>query len=280
MREGFFETLPGKTIGADLTGTLNAAAAGATAIVGNVTNFDPEVSANDILTFLDSAGARQFVTVLSRTDDTNLTLSQPLPTAISGATTFAIATVNSPYFIVRDAVHTQYPFADPVLGRIAGGLTAGYRMASPSASAALIDSITSNEGITINSIYVRNPYQHTWADTALQVVLFQVDDGNGNATPITQLGVNGRVFIPIENGEIQTKIYVPPLTTSSNLRWGLGASILNSYQNQNDDAAVSGDFQDQNIALMSNVNVPAAMDGQMLNLIVGCRFTYGFDITG
>lgn len=275
MKEGFFETNPAMTIGSDLTGDLNALAAGVTAVVGNGTNFDPEVVAGDILSFIDTAGEQQFYTVETVTDDTNIVLAQPTRSASSAAILFQVSTPNTNYIIVRDSQNLKFPLADPVLGRIGGGSSAGYRMNAPDLDGAvLIDSIDPNEGIRINTIYLRNPFQHTWADRSFMLTWFQVNDGTSAQTVVTQLGVNGLTFQPMENIEIPVNIYIPPLS----VRWGLAVQISNSYTDQNEQPV--SNLIDQLQARMSNVNVPASMDGMLLPIVIGCRFTYGLTITG
>lgn len=273
-KEGFFETNPAMTIGANLTGTLDALAAGVTAVVGALTDFDPEVVVGNILSFLDTAGERQFYTVKTVTDDNNIVLSQPTRSVSPILTDFQIATQNTNYLIVRDAQNPTFPLADPILGKIGAGSAAGYRMNAPSISGAnLIDSIDPNEGIRINTLYIRNPFQHTWADRSFMLTWFRVVNAGGAQSVITQLGVNGLTFQPMENVEVPVNIYVPPLST----RWGLAVQISNSYNNQNSSHADI--VVDQLQARMSNVNVPASMDGMLLPIVIGCRFTYGLTIT-
>jgi len=278
-REGFFETNPAMFIvpSSVLTGTLNAIAKGDTAIVGTGTLFTSELSVDDIITFVDTAGERQFYTVKTITDDLNLTLSQAARTASAITTSFTTGAPRSNYFIVRDNQNLTYPLGDPVLGRIGSGLSGGYRMNAPSINGIVFtDSININEGITIKTIYIRNPYQHTWGDRSFQVSMYQVDDGGGGETLIQELGVNGFFFIPNENTEIDVNIYIPPLTTATS-GWGLSALISNSKTDQNESLSETVDSIE---ARVSNVSVPSEMDGLLLPLVIGCRFTYGFNITG
>ncbi len=275
MKEGFFETNPAMTIGSNLTGTLNALAIGATALVGTGTLFTSELSVNDIIALIDTAGEQQFYTVKTITDNTNAVLAQPTRTASSAGIDFQIATPNTNYFIVRDSQNLKFPLADPILGRIGGGSLAGYRMNAPSiGGVVLVDSIDPNEGIRINTIYIRNPFQHTWADRSFMLTWFQVNDGTDAQTVIQELGVNGVTFQPMENIEIPVNIYIPPLS----VRWGLAVQISNSYLHQNEQPV--SNIIDQLQARMSNVSVPSEMDGMLLPVVVGCRFTYGLSITG
>jgi len=273
-REGFFETNPAPTIGADVTSLLNAIAVGATAIVGAGGNFVNEFAVGDILTFVDTAGERQYYTISLITDGTNLTIAQAARSISGVGTAVGIATFNTNYVVVRNALNLTYPLADPVLGQIGGGLTSGHRMNAPSLTGgAFIDSISPNEGINLKTLYIRNPYQHTWGQTSFMVSLFKVSDTSGAHILITQFGVNGTAFIPMENTETSIDVYIPPLTTG---RWGLAALISNSNLTQNTIQSVAVD----NIqARLSNINVPVSMDGLILPIVIGVRFTYGLTIT-
>lgn len=277
-REGFFETNPSMDLTASLlTGTLDAIVAGDTSIDGTGTAFDTQLAVGNIITIVDTAGERQFYTIKTITSAILMVLSQAARTASAIATTFKIATQKTNYFIVRDDQNLTYPLGDPVLGRIGSGLSSGYRMNAPSINGTVfLDSININEGITIKTIYIRNPYQHTWSDRSFQVSMYQVDDGGGNETLITELGVNGFFFVPNENTEIDVNIYIPPLVTATS-GWGLSALISNSKLTQNETLT---DIVDSIEARVSNVSVPAEMNGLLLPLVIGCRFTYGFNITG
>lgn len=277
MREGFFETRGAFSIGADLDGTLDAAAVGATTINGTATTFQTDFDDGDILTFVDSAGERQFYSIDGEPGaQTTLTLAQGLRTALAGGESFQLATPNSPYFVVRDEQNLTYPLQDPVLGRIGGGVSSGYRLTAPSITATLIDSISPNEGIRINSIYVRNPFQFTGGSSHYDVIFFQVNDTSGAESAITELGVNGRIYSVIENTETPVDIYIPPLSSDDDDRWGISAGIVNSKDFQNESQSV---LLDSLNARISNVNAPSSMDGLMLPLIIGIRFTYGITIT-
>lgn len=279
-REGFFETLASPTISQQPTsGTLNAMSIGDLTITGSGTNFDPQLTAGDLITFLDTKGERQFYTIKSITNDTTLTLNQPIRSdAPALNNSYAASVIQSPSFVVRDALNTAYPLGDPLFGFAASNFD-GYRMAAPDSGAIFPrDAINNNEGITIKTIYARNPYQHTWADKGLMLIFRQVvDGGTGTATIINELGVNGELYLPGENTEIPVNIYIPPFQTAidEGRPWGLMVNVENSLLTQDQ---VPTDQAGSLIARMSNVSVPSEMDGLLLPVVIGVRFTYGMTI--
>lgn len=280
MKEGFFETFATPTIDqTPVTGSLDAMVVGDTTITGIATNFDPEFTAGELITFIDAAGERQFYTIASITNDTSMVINQPIRTVSNIANTdFNASVIQTPSFVVRDALNLTYPLGDPIFGF---NSTAGFRMSAPDNSGVSArDAIDNDEGITIKTIYVRNPFQHTWADKGVMLIFRQiVNGGTLTETVITQLGVNGEVYIPGENIEIPVNIYIPPFVTAQieSLKWGLTVNVQNAKSTQNQSPTEQAESL---LARMSNVSVPTEMDGLLLPLVIGVRFTYGLTITG
>lgn len=280
QREGFFETVASPTISQQpVTGELDAMAIGDLTISGTGTNFDPQFTAGDLITFLDTAGERQFYTIKTIDSDILMTLNQPIRTVAPASNfDFTASVIQSPSFVVRDAVNKTFPLGDPLFGFAASNFD-GYRLGSPdSAGLNPRDAINNNEGITIKTIYVRNPYQHTWADKGMMLIFRQIVEGGTGTTDIIQeLGINGEVYLPSENTEIPVDIYIPPydVAISEGQRWGLMVNVENSLLTQDQ---VPTDQADSVLARMSNVSVPSEMDGLILPMVIGIRFTYGFTI--
>jgi len=278
MIESIIETQAQPVIGANLTGTLDAIASGATAVAGTGTNFDPEVSPGDILTFLDTAGARKYYTVDTVTDDTNIVLSQPTNSASSGGITYGIATMQSPYIVGGDAVAlspNELAIYCPVFGFI---MTSTNPL---SLAPGIIDRFFSfNEGALMKSIYVRLPYQYTQTNRNLTLRFFYTDPAGANILLIDEIGSEGKLPIPIENIETPLNIYIPPAPESltSSVNWGILAEISGCGLNQDDPTGGANFGSIQAQPMLSDVDAPPTLDGEIMPIIIGLRVLHATNL--
>jgi len=254
-------------------GTINALAAGNTAVVGTGTNFttagpsSTSLAANDILEITDATTGRViYVTVASVTDATNLTLVENTVRDIAALSTWKKLDGGSPYFISGDS-------------KTSGELPTKYRVYQDGNTSLKGQNSTSplyingDEGVLVKSIYVRMPYQYTLADTFLGVnFAYSSKTSPGTTNNIPQIGVNGFVNINIENTEIPVNAYVPPydVLSSGIGLWNFKISIYNATVGQNTALATPED-----LPMVSGINVPASLAQEMLPIVIGVRILHG-----
>lgn len=267
--ETIIETAARPTIGSNLTGTLDAIVAGATAVVGTLTNFDPEVSVGDILTFLDTAGARRYYTVKTVTDDTNIVLTNPVATASSGGINFQIATPKSPYIIGDDQSDTfaVAPNELPIYNDVFGNSLVAVNPFNPGTTE--LKFISVDEGALIKSIYVRYPYQYTGSARNLSLRMFQTNSSGSSTLIISQFGSSGLFPLPIENIEVPVNIYIPPFNPNGGENWSIDAEVFGAPQNQ--ETAGAGFGSVDLMATLSSVDDPDALDNEFMPVIIGMR---------
>ena len=274
-KEALLETQAAPSIGANLTGTLNALAVGTNAIVGAGTNFDPEITVGDIISFLDTAGTRRYYTIATRTDDTNLVTSQAITTVSGAGINFQVASMNSPYIIGGD-VNAVNPNQLPIYGNANFNLMAANPL---NAALATVEQwIDENEGVKLNSMYMRLPYQYTMSSSQIMYQLVYRDRTGASFVAVPEVGITGGFNITIENQEMpMDNIYIPPYSVAiaNENRYGFRTTVPGSRTNQTDiGPAIIGSEP-----TISAVNAPSALDGELMPIVFGLKFRHGIAIT-
>jgi hypothetical protein len=264
-----------------LTGNITGVA-GASAIVGVGTLFTTELQTGDIIGVLDDAGNIQYYTIDTITDNLNAAIVGTFRTNI---------TANAPsrmwlecgYFIQND------PKTSAIIGK--DRVYANEQLVGPSRSIVkgiLISAnnyqlFDSNEGILIKSIYVRLPYQYTFADQGIKVTFYYVDNLLGTRTVIQNIGENGVFYFPIENTEIPVNTYIPsPQSLGTPIypgesRWALAAEISGAVNQDSSFTVAPGN--DTDLTWVSSLNAPSEMDGTLLPIVIGARVLYGLNMS-
>ena len=141
-------------------------------------------------------------------------------TASGGAgNVMAVVQMNSPFFqptttFSRTRTHTV-PGASSVNEHLLKAPAGVYR-------------INSNEGVILKSIYVRLPYQFTFADTQVPIQLtYRLSGAVGAGNQVLQFGESGVIYVPVENIEIPLSVYIPPVGATGQ-RWELLVELRNA----------------------------------------------------
>ena len=257
---------------APLTGTLSITI-GAKALTGVGTSFLTQISSFGLprsIAILGDTGQLRYMTVVAVADNTNATVEDnALETSAAKAGFFM--TNNAPFFIVsdpksqsgmpRNRIYNQGVNGDLDLKAVDGAFTINF-----------------NEGILIKSIYVRLPYQFTFADTNIGLKL-QAGVGAAQVN-LPSVGTNGSIFVSLENLEADVNAYVPPpeSAVSGSTRWTLEGSFTKGIA---DPSVAPVNFDDE-VPAVSNLSVPTVIPddlvGAYLPVIIGVRIIHGFPL--
>lgn len=263
MFESILET-KWNTFGTNRTGTITTAVA-STALVGVGTTFTTTLTAGDVISYVDDAGVLRNMTILSVTDNTNAVLATGAP-SVAGGVVFQIVTRRTPSFIVDDPNSEGLP-----RNRIYKTATNAEMTSDDQGT----EHFSFNNGILIKSMYLRLPYQFTLGDNRV-VVEFESLTLNGNVTQaLTELGSFGEIHVPIENIEVPLNSYIPvpdDAVDNSDV-WSIRANVKNVV-GSDINAAVSDHGEGD--AVVSNINVPSILTGQLLPIIIGLRVVHAY----
>lgn len=283
IREQLLETLSPLVLGANLSGTISAAAGGVAVVGAGGSDFVNELSPGDIISVIDNTGKRIYKTVDNIGGAAALNVCDNFTNAVAAGSNYQKPVISSPYFFASDATATQYPNKVPVYMPPPHPTNANVgKMLPPNALRAAIPTywISQNEGILIKSVYLRLPYQYTMADGPISISFFYYDERGLSNARITNLGNNGAIFAQVENIEIPVNTYVPPwtLAVNNNVRWGIAAFIEGATDSQDDYGSMLQPNM-QGGPYVSIVDAPAALAGELLTLAVGMRITHGYALT-
>lgn len=273
--EALVETLAPPVLGANLTGTISAAAAGV-AVVGVGTLFVAEVAVGDVISAIDANGERIYKTVITVTDDLNIVVFDNFVAAVAALSAVKNVTIHSPYFMGNDT-RAEYPNKIPIY---MPALTNYLRAPIPVRLTTPVYWIDESEGITVKTVYIRMPYQYTLADNPIDLSFFYTDETGVVNTLIPELGVNGEIFTQIENTEIPINQFVPPyaVAIANANRWSIYAAIQGAATSQATYAALT-EANQQGGPYVSNINAPVELNGDLLSIAIGMRFTHGIALT-
>ena len=275
-KEALLETLAPFTLSANLTGTITCAA-GANNVVGVGTLFTTELAVGGILTTTDTSGKLIYKTVLAIANDLLCTTVDNFVTAVAALSNLQVATTTSPYIYTSDDAAPLYPNKVPIYGG-----TTQFELYEPwqTRLGAANRWIDNSEGIEIKSIYMRLPYQHTMADGPIAISIFQYDEVGAVHTAIQEIGVSGVLFTQIENAEIPINKFIPPyaVAIANGVNWSMEIVVQGSPLTQNDYAAMALNAK-QGAPYISTVNVPTALNDELLPIVFGVRFTHGIGLS-
>lgn len=249
------------------TGTINAAVAGANALVGTGTNFNG-LTVGDVLEIIDATTGRPiYVTLQTITDALNVVIVGTLVRDIAVGSTWHKLSISSPYFVVDDPATAA---AFPTKFRIYNG---GVSIPLKNQASTTNVFINQHEGVLVKSIYVRMPYQFTLADTYL-AVRFRYSD---QSLPLVfvnmvDLGISGVVAVPLENVEVPVNKYVRPyqVVSAGTTNWNFNIQIFNASADQR-----SAILNEEDVPYVSEINTPASLDREFLPIVVGIRIVHG-----
>lgn len=235
------------------TGTITTAAS-SDAVVGVGTDFDPEVTVDDLISWTDDAGVLRIGMVKTVTDDTNIVLYDDAVSVATGVAFSILGPTSVPWFVANSA-----NFKSPIINCVEGVGVFGAQDASL---------INSNEGVFIKSIYMRFPYQYTMADTPIALALSYFDNASPGIRqgPITTVGEDGIFMMTRENNEIPVNAYVPPQSGASTYQ--IGVTISGAL----DDP--EGTINPHRTAQVSQINGPSDLDNIVLPIYIGIRVVH------
>lgn len=224
------------------------------------------VIAGSLIAWTADNGTTQYGIVASITDPTNLELTFDAVAISSGGA--------GNYFFSIGA-YPDYFQATESFGRVPvnqGLLNVNDIMQTPSGK----NNISTNEGILIKSVYVRLPYQFTFADTFIDLELGSRNGTSGAFAFLTQIGEgDGIIHVPIENTEIPVNIYIPPNTSGlpPALTWQVNARIKHASAFKPNGTAFPASTL-ESLVTVSTISMPSVLESQILPVIVGMRILH------
>ena len=242
----------------------------ATAAIGNVTIGVTDRTnwlAGDVIIFIDDNGIQQHHTIESVDailDEVDV-YQAPRAVASGGAANLMYKVTTNSCLFQSD---TTYPN-----NTIYRGDGANPQLLSDPTGLSLI---SVNEGILIKSVYIRLPYQFTFAETNFEVRFATRDPATPTAfARVPSIGEAGIINIPLENNEIPINAYVSPDANAvgTGLPWSLYAYINNAKGQPIDGVRLTPPNAAIN-AMVSSVNVPASVEFRYLPVIIGVRILH------
>jgi len=252
---------------------LNAVLIGVNAITAQAGNNFPATAPGNLIRITDAVSGQVSVyTVATYVDGENITIVGTTVRAIANNSTWEMLLASSWYFVDRDPVNvTAYPLKNVVYSGVAART-----ILTPVGDTAAPKYINYDEGVLVKSVYARLPYQYTLADTWLGLKLVYKRKGSTSVETITTMPEI--LSIPVENVEIPVNIYVPPMpagiTNSDN--WTFAVNEPNTGMPNNQTVALTNPDE---IPWISAVNAPAAMDREILPIVIGLRIQHGYDLS-
>jgi len=217
--------------------------------------------AGDFVSWIGDDGSMQSGVVASVTDANNLELTHEAQVAASNTAlnTVFVAGDNTPPLFQAVESWNKVPIRQAVSKILQ--TTAGHK------------NISKNEGILIKSVYVRLPYQFTFADTFIDVAFTTRQTTTPGDTVISQIGEgDGVLRLPVENVEIPVNVYVPPNADagSNDDTWNLQADVNSGYTGS-PPSDTSPPIPSAERVTISTVNMPNVLETQILPVIIGVR---------
>jgi len=232
------------------------------------TNLD-EFVANDIIWWIDEAGAYQQNQVQTATDATNMTLYRNALTLTTANVPrlVAVALQREYWFRANNAVNRAFIIRPDTDQRTI------MLLAAPGSSDFVL--ISANEGVLLKTAYIRLPYQYTMGSAPFMVGFYYVDSAGALIGRIPNIGETSLIHIPRENTEVEINAYIPPPLLSSfgtAGAWSIAATI---------ETCVGPDLDDDDPSEPSNllpyvsmVNSPDVLNGQQMQVSVGARILH------
>ncbi len=214
----------------------------------------------DFISLVDGGGIRRVYRVQTITDNLNVVLATVALSVAAGVTysqsTFAGIASSPDYFVGNNALQKAF---------IIQGTARAMATINTSIEKTLINA---DEGILIESIYIRMPYQYTLADTPLVVQFLYLDSSGALIDLIRNVGEDGFLSVPIENVEVPVNAFVPTPITGGTARWQINARILNAdlFSSPISDAFRS--------ATASQMDADASFNNVMLPIFIGIRIAH------
>lgn len=133
--------------------------------------------------------------------------------------------------------------------------------------------IDASEGILLKSVYVRLPYQFTFAETSVPVSFaYRIYGTGGAGVPITQIGEGGLIHIPVENIEIPLNVYIPPKGISGQ-QWEIVAKLANSDASEPDNTRYNPGLE-QIYTHVSTLDMNTTIAFEFLPITIGVRMLH------
>jgi hypothetical protein len=225
-------------------------------------------SAGDLVQWIDNGGLVQSGVVQTANLDTLVLNVAPTTVSSGGVTNLIYQVQNSPDWFIPDSAYPQAVIHAGFDG-VGGGSMANDHLETESG----LFKIDADEGVLIKSLYIRNPYQFTWADGRVSLELaYRLTSVGGAPIVLTTIGENGNFVMPIENQEVPVNAFVPsPDGITAGDTWEIYAKIGNTIPTA---AIVNPAPPDYQYAYVSTVNMPAILEGSIQPLFIGARIIH------
>lgn len=226
-------------------------AAGATA--ATATNYG-NLSAGDLIAYLDDAGIQRFGQIAALPGAPNVTLETA---AIAAATAKAVRIGNDQTSYFFEANNAQLK-SDIVTIPSANAL-----LSAPNAKSLF----SKNEGFDLKTVYLRLPYQYTLADGAYVVSFKYYTAAGAFIANVQTVGELGAIYLSRENTEIEVNAFVPPAPGAVDYK-------IHGILSQGVANIGASEQLDSGLFSISNVDAPDVLNGSILQVKLGMRIQH------
>lgn len=236
------------------TSALTVAAGSVNATATNYGN----LTVGDLIRYLDDAGVLRYGQIAALPGAPNVTLETAAQAATTAKTMSLQSTPTTRFFESNNAV-TKVGLVNVAAAQM--------EMRAPNG----LRTFNQHEGFTIKSVYVRLPYQYTFADGQVDIEFQYFSTAGAFIANVQTVGELGAIYVQVENIEIPVNGFVPALALpfAANQNYRIHAFMQSSIANIGVDATA-----DQQSPTISCLDAPAALNGAIIPITIGMRIEH------